>query len=47
METTKTAEVTWEGDLMSGKGTIDRVGSGAIASLPVTWAARRVRATVR
>ncbi len=40
MATTKTAEVTWEGDLMSGKGTIDRVGSGAIASLPVSWAAR-------
>jgi osmotically inducible protein OsmC len=40
MATTKTAEVTWEGDLMSGRGTIDRVGSGAIASLPVSWAAR-------
>jgi osmotically inducible protein OsmC len=40
MATTKTAEVTWEGDLMSGNGTIERVGSGAIASLPVSWAAR-------
>ena len=40
MATTKTAEVTWEGDLMSGKGTVERVGSGAIASLPVSWAAR-------
>ncbi len=40
MATTKTAEVTWEGDLMSGKGTIERVGSGAIASLPVSWVAR-------
>lgn len=40
MAATKTAEVTWQGDLMSGKGTIERVGSGAIASLPVSWAAR-------
>lgn len=40
MVTTKTAEVTWEGDLMSGKGSIGRVGSGAFASLPVSWAAR-------
>jgi osmotically inducible protein OsmC len=40
MATTKTAEVTWQGDLMSGKGTIDRVGSGAIGALPVSWAAR-------
>jgi osmotically inducible protein OsmC len=40
MAATKRAEVTWEGDLMSGQGTIDRVGSGAIASLPVSWAAR-------
>jgi osmotically inducible protein OsmC len=40
MTATKTANVSWEGDLMSGKGTIDRVGSGAIASLPVSWAAR-------
>ncbi|HSC92560.1 MAG TPA: OsmC family peroxiredoxin [Gaiellaceae bacterium] len=34
------AEVTWKGDLMSGSGTIDRVGSGALAPLDVTWAAR-------
>jgi osmotically inducible protein OsmC len=40
MATTKRADVTWEGDLMSGEGTIDRVGSGAIPSLPVSWAAR-------
>lgn len=40
MAATKRAEVTWGGDLMSGDGTIDRVGSGAIASLPVSWAAR-------
>lgn len=40
MAATKRAEVTWGGDLTSGNGTIDRVGSGAIASLPVSWAAR-------
>jgi lipoyl-dependent peroxiredoxin len=40
MATTKTAEVSWEGDLMSGQGIIERVGSGAIDDLPVSWAAR-------
>ncbi|HSL65799.1 MAG TPA: OsmC family peroxiredoxin [Gaiellaceae bacterium] len=34
------AEVTWKGDLMSGSGTIDRVGSGAFAPLDVSWSAR-------
>jgi osmotically inducible protein OsmC len=34
------AEVLWQGDLMSGKGTIERVGSGAIEGLEVTWASR-------
>jgi osmotically inducible protein OsmC len=34
------AEVTWNGDLLSGSGTIDRVGSGAFGGLDVTWAAR-------
>ena len=34
------AEVTWNGDLLSGSGTIDRVGSGAFGPLDVTWAAR-------
>jgi lipoyl-dependent peroxiredoxin len=36
----RTAEVTWQGDLLSGSGTIERVGSGAFAPLGVTWAAR-------
>ncbi len=36
----RNAEVTWQGDLLSGSGTIERVGSGAFAPLPVTWAAR-------
>jgi osmotically inducible protein OsmC len=34
------ASVTWKGDLLSGAGTIDEVGSGAFGPLDVTWAAR-------
>ena len=34
------ASVTWNGDLMSGSGTIDDVGSGAFGPLDVSWAAR-------
>lgn len=33
------AEMTWEGNLGQGKGTI-RLGSGAVEELPMTWAAR-------
>src|SRR3990170_2304529 len=40
MAADKRAEVTWRGDLMSGDGTIERVGSGAFGPLGVTWAAR-------
>ena len=40
MATERRAEVTWHGDLMSGSGTIDRVGSGAFGPLDVTWASR-------
>lgn len=36
----KRAEVAWNGDLMSGSGTIERVGSGAFGPLGVSWAAR-------
>lgn len=35
--TTKTANVTWNGSLMEGQGTITTVGSGAISNLGVTW----------
>jgi osmotically inducible protein OsmC len=38
--TERRAEVTWNGDLMSGSGTIDRVGSGAFGPLDVSWPAR-------
>jgi osmotically inducible protein OsmC len=35
----RTASVSWDGSLAAGGGTLDS-GSGALASLPVTWAAR-------
>ena len=34
------AEVTWNGGLMEGSGTIDSTGSGAFGGLEVTWASR-------
>ncbi len=40
MAADKHAEVTWRGDLQAGKGTIDRVGSGAFGPLDVSWASR-------
>lgn len=36
----RTAEVSWSGDLQSGSGMILYVSSGAVARLPVSWAAR-------
>ncbi len=38
--TERTAEVTWRGDLTSGSGSIESVGSGAFGPLDVTWEAR-------
>jgi lipoyl-dependent peroxiredoxin len=40
MATERKAEVTWNGDLMSGGGHIDSVTSGAIGGLDVDWQAR-------
>ena len=40
MATERRAEVTWSGDLLEGKGTIESVGSGAFGPLPVSWKAR-------
>lgn len=40
MATDKHAQVTWQGDLTSGSGTIDSVGSGVFEPLAVSWAAR-------
>jgi organic hydroperoxide reductase OsmC/OhrA len=34
------AHARWQGDLMTGAGTIDWVGSGTFGPLDVTWAAR-------
>ena len=34
------ADVIWEGDLLSGSGTITKVTSGAWGNLPVSWPAR-------
>jgi osmotically inducible protein OsmC len=38
--TDRKAEVTWRGDLMSGKGQVDSVTSGAFGGLEVSWPAR-------
>ena len=45
MAAERRASVTWQGDLMSGSGTIDEVGSGAFGPLDVSWAARSEEAS--
>jgi osmotically inducible protein OsmC len=40
MATDRRAEVTWQGSLMEGSGTIESVGSGAFGPLDVSWPAR-------
>jgi lipoyl-dependent peroxiredoxin len=40
MAAERRAQVTWQGDLMSGEGTIESVGSGAFGPLAVSWPAR-------
>ncbi len=40
MAAKRRAEVTWQGDLMSGSGRIESVGSGMLSGLDVTWASR-------
>ncbi len=40
MATQRKAEVTWQGDLMNGSGTIDQAGSGAFGALDVSWPSR-------
>ena len=40
MAAEKRAEVTWQGDLATGRGMIESVGSGVVGSLAVSWAAR-------
>ena len=45
MAAERRATVTWNGDLMSGSGTIDEVGSGAFGPLDVSWPARTEEAS--
>ena len=40
MAAVRRAEVTWNGDLMSGGGVVSAVSSGAFSDLPVSWSAR-------
>ena len=40
MATNRHAEVSWQGSLMEGSGTIERVGTGAFGPLAVSWKAR-------
>jgi len=43
-EAKRTANVTWQGDLIHGSGTITSTGSGALSNLGVSWASRTERA---
>jgi lipoyl-dependent peroxiredoxin len=45
MAAERRASVTWKGDLLTGSGTIDEVGSGAFGPLDVSWAARSEEAS--
>jgi osmotically inducible protein OsmC len=45
MAAERSASVTWNGDLLSGSGSIDEVGSGAFGPLDVTWVARSEEAS--
>ena len=45
MATDRRADVTWNGSLMEGGGTIRSTTSGAFGELPVSWAARSEDAT--
>ncbi|MBI4233611.1 MAG: OsmC family peroxiredoxin [Chloroflexi bacterium] len=40
MAAIREAHVTWDGDLMSGKGAVSTRTTKAFASLPVSWASR-------
>jgi lipoyl-dependent peroxiredoxin len=40
MTAIRRAEAAWEGDLITGRGTVTAVTSGAFRDLPVSWAAR-------
>ena len=40
MATDRKADVTWQGDLMSGSGSVDSVTSGTFGGLEVSWLGR-------
>ena len=40
MATERRAQVIWQGDLLSGSGTIGSVTSGVLGDLPVSWRSR-------
>jgi osmotically inducible protein OsmC len=40
MAATRSASVTWNGDLTSGRGTVSTDSSASFENLPVSWAAR-------
>lgn len=40
MTAIRRANATWQGDLLTGSGTVSAATSGAFTDLPVTWASR-------
>jgi osmotically inducible protein OsmC len=40
MATTRRADATWSGDLLSGRGTVTAATTGVFRDLPTTWASR-------
>ena len=40
MATTRRAEATWSGDLLTGRGTVTAATTRVFADLPTTWASR-------
>jgi lipoyl-dependent peroxiredoxin len=40
MSTTRTADATWSGDLLSGQGTVTAATTKVFTDLPTTWASR-------
>jgi osmotically inducible protein OsmC len=40
MATTRRADATWSGDLLSGRGTVSAATTGVFRDIPTTWASR-------
>ncbi len=47
MAAIRRANATWQGDLLTGSGTVSAATSGAFTDLPVTWASRTEEADGR